>query len=171
MGITSKLATAGVTIGLAVGAFAAPAQAEDTTVTFTITGGALAITVPVAPVALASVSSGTLTASGQLGPVTVVDARGVLLNSWAATVTSSAFVTGTSTPNETVAAPMVGYSSGLATAHTGLGVFVPGTKLVPPSHTAVAGTSSTTWNPTLTFTLASSQVIGIYTGTVTHSVA
>jgi hypothetical protein len=103
--------------------------------------------------------------------VTVSDTRGLLLNSWTTTVATTAFVTGTSTPNETVAAPMVAYSSGASTAHTGAGVFVPGTIAAPPNHTAVGGNSSTTWNPTLTFTLLSSQVAGIYTGIITHSVA
>ena len=177
MKIRSRLASITLASGLAVAGLAglaAPAHADvtgATTATFSITGGALAITVPTSPVALATVATGTLVASGQLGPVTVADTRGVLLNSWTTTVATTAFVTGTSTPNETVAAPMVGYSSGAATAHSGLGVFVPGTIVAPPSHTAVAGNSSTTWNPTLTFTLASSQVAGTYTGTITHSVA
>jgi hypothetical protein len=172
MTTTSKLASAALAIGLVVGGFAGTAQADvgTTTATFAILGGNLAITVPASPVALASVSTGSLTASGQLGAVTVADTRGALLNNWTTTVTTTAFVTGTSTPNETVAAPMVAYSSGPATAHSGLGAFVPGTMTTPPSHTALVGNSSTTWNPTVTFTLASSQVAGTYTGIITHSV-
>lgn len=172
----SKLATA-LTTGLAlVGmvGFTGPAHAAttgSTDVTFAITGGALAITVPASTVVLSAVNTGSLTAGGQLGPVTVADTRGLLVNAWTTTVTTTAFVTGTSTPNETVAAPMVAYSSGAATAHTGLGAFVPGTIVAPPTHTGFAGNSSTTWNPTLTFTLASSQVAGTYSGTIGHSVA
>jgi hypothetical protein len=169
----SKLATLALSSGLAVAGFAGiagPAHAADTTATFAITAGGLAITVP-GSVAFAAVSTGATSASGLLGPVTVADTRGALLNSWTATVTSSAFVTGTSTPDETVTEPNVAYVSGAATAHTGLGAFVPGTKALAPRHTALAGNSSTTWNPTVTFTLLSSQVAGTYTGIVTHSLA
>lgn len=170
----SKLATIALSTGLAFAGFAAPAHAAvtgDTTATFTITAGALAITVPGSPVNFGAVATGAATAGGQLGTVTVADTRGLLLNSWTTTVTTTAFVTGTSTPNETVTAPNVAYSSGAAITQTGLGVFVPGTIAAPPSHTAVGGNSLTTWNPTLTFTLLSSQVAGIYTGIIGHSVA
>lgn len=176
MNARSKIATA-LTTGFALlglAGLAAPAQAAltgSTDVTFAITGGSLAITVPASTVALASVSTGSLTAGGQLGAVTVADTRGALVNAWTTTVSTTAFVTGTSSPNETVPAAMVAYSSGAATAHTGLGAFVPGTILTPPTHTGAAGNSSSTWNPTLAFTLASSQVAGTYSGTITHSVA
>ena len=99
------------------------------------------------------------------------------MNSWTATVSSTAFTTGTATSNETVAVNQIAYSSGPFTAHSGLGVFVPGVLVAGTlpgtagSHTGAAGNSSTAWNPTLTFTLLSSQVAGTYTGTVTHSVA
>lgn len=169
----SKLATLALSSGLAIAGFAglaAPAHAEVTTATFAITAGGLSINVP-ASVAFASVSTGATTASGLLGPVTVNDTRGALLNSWTTTVTSTAFVTGTSTPGETVTEPNVAYVSGASTAHTGLGAFVPGTKALPPTHTGLAGNSSTTWNPTVTFTLQSSQVAGSYAGTITHSLA
>lgn len=168
----SKLATITLSTGLALAGFAFPAQADVTTATFTITAGALSISVPASPVALATVSTGALTASGQLGAVTVTDNRGLLVNIWTTTVTSSAFVTGgSSAPYEVVTEPNVAYASGSATTHTGLGAFVPGTKAVPPTHTGLAGNSLTTWNPTVTFTLGSSQVAGIYSGTVTHALA
>ena len=179
----SKLATLVLSSGLAVAGFAGlavPAQAAtsgSTTTTFTLTAGALAITVPASTVALATgtVNTGAATAAGQLGSVTVADTRGLLVNSWTTTVSSTTFVTGTSTTNETVAVANIDYTSGASTAHTGLGVFVP--TLVPTAlgadatYTGAAGNSSTTWDPTLTFTLLSSQVAGTYTGTVTHSVA
>jgi hypothetical protein len=167
----SKLATIALASGLALAGFAVPAQAEVTAATFTITGGTLAITVPASTVALATVATGTLTAAGALGAVTVADTRGALLNSWATTITNTAFVTGTSTVSETVPATDVAYSSGAATAHSGTGAFVPGSKVTPPAHTAFAGNTSTTWNPTVTFVLLSSQVAGTYSGTITHSLA
>lgn len=175
----SKLATIALTSGLAVAGIAGPAQAADTIATFAITAGVLSITVPASTVALATgtVNTGAATATAQLGGVTVSDARGALLTGWTTTVSSTTFVTGTSTSNETVAKANIAYSSGAFTAHSGLGVFVPGTLAdlavagTGGSHTGVAGNNSTTWNPTLTFTLLSSQVAGTYTGTITHSVA
>ena len=173
MNTRSKLAALALSSGLAVAGFAGiagPAHAADTATTFAITGGALSLSVP-ATANLGAVATGTLVASGQLGPVTVADTRGALVNAWATTVTSSAFVTGTSTPAETVTEPNVAYLSGAFTDHSGLGVFVPGTKSPAPLYTGAAGNSSTTWDPTITMTLQSSQVAGTYTGIVTHSVA
>jgi hypothetical protein len=177
----SLAATAALTIG-GIAGLASPAQAANsgsTITTFAITGGALNITVPASTVALATgtVATGAATATGQLGSVTVADTRGALLNSWTTTVSSTTFVTGGSSADETVAVNQIAYSSGASTASSGLGVFVPGVLAngslpgTAGSHTALAGNSSTTWNPTLTFTLLSSQVAGTYTGTLTHSVA
>jgi hypothetical protein len=187
MRIRSKLATIALSTGLAVGGFAgfaSPSQAAtsgDTIATFTISAGSLAITVPASTVALntGTVATGAASASGQLGSVTVADSRGALVNSWTTTVSSTTFVLPGASPtaDETVAKANIAYSSGASTAHTGLGAFVPGSPsgLASPgtagSYTGAAGNSSTTWNPTLTFTLLSSQVAGTYTGTVTHSVA
>ena len=181
----SKLATLALSTGMALVGIAGavvPAQAVtpgDTIATFTITAGALAVTVPASTVAIntGTVNAGAATASGQLGSVTVADTRGALLNNWTATVSSTTFVTGGASTAETVAVNQIAYSSGAATASSGLGAFVPGTLAngslpgTAGTHTAFAGNSSTTWNPTLTFTLLSSQVAGTYTGTVTHSVA
>lgn len=181
--LATKLATAAAATGLAFAAVvgaAGPAGAattDDTTTTFTITAGALAITAP-ATAALGTVATGAGTTSGQLGGVTVDDTRGALINSWTTTVSSTTFVLpGTPTANETVAVNQIAYSSGAFTAQSGLGTFVPGllaNGAVPgtaASYTGAAGNSSTTWNPMLTLTLLSSQVAGTYTGTVTHSVA
>lgn len=179
MSMRSKFLSVALTAGLAVGVMASPALAGDTITTFTLTGGALAITVPASTVALATgtVNTGAATAAGQLGSVTVADTRGALVNSWTTSVGSTAFVTGGGSADETVAVSQIAYSAGAFTAHSGLGVFVPGVLAngaVPgtaATYTGAAGNSSTTWNPTLTFTLLSSQVAGTYTGTITHSVA
>lgn len=183
MRIRSKLTTIALAAGLVVGGAAGPARADtsgSTIATFTITAGALAITVPASTVALntGTIVTGAASASAQLGPVTVADSRGALLNSWTNTVSSTTFVLPGATPtaNEIVAVTNIAYSSGASTAHSGLGAFVPGsasdftTAKAAGTHTAFAGNSSTTWNPTLTFTLLSSQVAGTYTGTITHSV-
>jgi hypothetical protein len=182
MNIRSKITTVTLVTGFAAAgligvAGSAQAASGSTIATFSLTGGALAITVPASTVALNTgiVNAGAATAAGQLGPVTVSDTRGLLVNSWTTTVSSTSFVTGGSSANETVAVGNIDYTSGPSTAHTGLGVFVP--TLVPTAlgadatYLGAAGNSSTTWNPTLTFTLLSSQVAGTYTGTITHSVA
>jgi hypothetical protein len=180
MRIDSKLATIALTAGLAVAGIAIPAQAATTggtTTTFDITAGSLAITLP-ASASLAAVATGAATAGGALGAVTVADTRGAADNAWTTSVSATPFTSETAGVNGTVALADIDYSSGATTGHSGLGTFVPGSLtsgLATPgtagSYTGDAGNSSTTWNPTLTFTLASSQVAGTYSGTITHSVA
>ena len=184
--LTTKLATAAAAAGLALAAVvgvAGPAGAADTgstTATFTITGGTLDIVVPASTVALATgdISAGDVLASAQPGAVSVTDTRGALLGNWTTGVSSTDFVTGGATANEKVAASAIAYSSGAA-ATTGTGAFTVGllTTLEPTAPRGTAGSyvgegnNSATWNPTLTFTLGAQQVVGTYTGTVTHSVA
>lgn len=182
--LNARLVAAATTTGLAIAAlvgFGGPAHAApgDTIATFAITAGSLSISVPASTVALGTgtVNTGASTAAGQLGTVTVTDNRGALVNTWTTTVSSTTFVTGTSTTSETVALANIAYSSGAFTSHSGLGVFVPGSLATMTSagtgaaYTGAAGNSVTAWNPTLTFTLISSQVAGTYTGTINHAVA
>jgi hypothetical protein len=182
MRIRSTVATLALTAGLVVGGvagLAGPASADtaNTTATFVIGGGGLAISVPASSaINTGTVNSGAATATGQLGAVTVADTRGAVLNSWTTMVSSTPFLAGPSA-DETVALINIAYSSGLGTAHSGLGAFVPGsaanlaTAGTAGTHVGSFGNSSTTWNPTLTFTLRTSQVAGTYSGTITHSVA
>jgi hypothetical protein len=174
MRIRSTITTIALATGLAVAGIAVPARAAltgATTTTFTITGGALAITMPESKV-FDAVATGAATAGGLLGDVTVADSRGVAVNGWVSTVSTTTFLSPTPGVNGTVAVVNVGYASGPFTAHSGEGTFVAGTSFAaPPTYTAGQGNSSTTWNPTLTLTLLSSQVAGLYTGTITHSVA
>lgn len=184
----SKLATIALTTGLAVAGIAGiagPAHAAitgDTSMTFTLSGGTLAITVPSSK-ALGSVATGTATtASAQLGTIAVTDTRGALLGSWTASVSSSDFTTGASTANETIAKANADYWSGAATATTGTGVFGPGQLLVANkvtlatsrtafSASALVGNNTASWNPTVNVTIPSAAVAGDYTGTITHSIA
>jgi hypothetical protein len=167
---------AGVVMALGV-SMVAPAQ--DTSVTVTVGEGDLEISVP-ASANLGTGDPGT-SVSGQLGSVTVTDARAAIDGSWAASVSSSAFTTGGGTPDETIANSAVFYWSGPATATSGAGTFVPGqaaagnAQSLDASRTAFsrttgAGNSSATWNPTLRIDLPAAAVTGNYTGTVTHSV-
>lgn len=181
----TKLATLALTTGLAVAGIAGPAQAAttgDTTTTFTLTGGALAITVP-ASKALGSVATGaSTTASVQLGTVSVADGRGALLGSWTTSVSSTDFTTGGATANETVAKGNADYWSGAATSTTGVGTFTPGQLLaankvtLATSRTAfsasvVVGNNTAAWNPTVNVNIPAASVAGDYTGTITHSIA
>jgi len=178
------LASAITTVGMGVFAPAAnAANSGATTATFTISGGTLDITVPSSTVDLTptAVTAGSLTASGALGNTTVSDQRAALIATWTVTISSTDFMNTTTngtSANEKVANSKVGYSSGLATG-SGTGAFVPG---VIPAATGVGtgtagptwagvGVNTQTWNPTMSFVLATSQVAGTYTGTITQSVA
>ncbi|MQS16956.1 hypothetical protein F7Q99_33405 [Streptomyces kaniharaensis] len=170
---------AGVAMAVAVSGVA-DAAPGDTTVTFSVSGSSLSISVP------SSVSLGAglpgATVGGQLGAVTVTDARALLTASWTASVISTSFTTGGATSAETVAASAVSYWSGVATATSGVGTFTPGqatagvaqtlnSSRTAYSLTAGVGNNSATWNPTLSIALPASAVNGTYTGTVTHSIA
>ncbi|MBB4915197.1 hypothetical protein [Streptosporangium saharense] len=159
-----------------VAALAPPAVAVDTITTFTLAGGALSITAP-ANANLGSAGTGAANVSGQLGSVTVTDARGALVAAWTASVISTSFTTGGGGAAETIAASDVSYAPGLATSTTGLGVFTPGlggtlgVSRTAYSLAAGTGNNSATWNPTITVSLPAAAVAGTYTGTITHSVA
>jgi hypothetical protein len=159
------------------------AHAADTTTTFVLTAaGGLSISVP----GTAQLSAGTATDAGtltaQLGSVSVTDARGALLGSWTATVSSTDFTTGDETEDETIVKDDVSYWSGAPTGFTGVGVFTPGQLtglLAQPlsssrtafAATATVGNTSATWNPTLVITVPTDAVVGTYAGTITHSAA
>lgn len=159
---------------------AASAATAGTDATFTVEAGGLAITVPTSTVALntGTIATGASSATGPLGPVTVTDTRGAMGATWITTWSSTTFLTGTGSANEAVAFDHIFYASGAATATSGTGTFAPLTNTpmsaAPAGRTvswaAGMGNNSTTWNPTLSFNLLSTQVAGTYTGTITHSV-
>jgi hypothetical protein len=159
---------------------AAPALASDTTVVVTVNSGALTITAPASSNLGSGASGDSIT--GQLGSVSVTDARAALTSDWTATASSTDFTTGGGTPAETISSSDVNYWSGTATATTGTGTFTPGQAtagdevgLDSPrtafTHSEGSGNNSATWNPTIDVETPSSAVAGVYTGTVTHSVA
>lgn len=165
---------------VAIGGPASAAGSGDTTVTFTVTVGAISITVPTSAGLPAGVPGGTT--SGQLGSVTVTDNRALLNAFWTSTVSSTDYTTGAGTAAETITKSNVSYWSGPATATTGNGTFTPGqatstqkqpltTAITAFSMTGGNGNNSASWNPTLVVAVPASAVGGLYTGTVTHSVA
>jgi hypothetical protein len=165
------IVTAMLTLGVA-----APAMGATTTATVTVTGGALSITVPPDAGNLGtranSVSGGVI--SGSLGQVVVSDARSAAAGSgWVASVISTAF---TPLTGATIGAAAVGYSAGPITK-VGTATY---TANDPPdltgavaavTATGITGDNSATWNPTINVAVAGGKAAGIYSGTITHSVA
>ncbi|MEV0233842.1 hypothetical protein [Nonomuraea sp. NPDC050786] len=157
----------------------------NTTLTFTVTAGALEITVPDSAALSHSAASGGYP-YGQLGAITVNDARGSITPDWTVSVIASDFTTGAASSAETVSNADVYYCSGDATT-AGNGLFVAGQTgcAAPPppsgvtldvtrtafSHSGGTGVNSATWNPMVTVATAASNVAGDYTGTITHIVA
>ena len=163
-------------IGSTLAALAAVAvlpAGADTTATFTLTAGALSISAPTGSVSLGSqvASISATTISGSLGSVTVSDQRGGA-TSWTASVISTAF-----TPPAGPADPAsnVSYGAGVITASA----TVTATALVAANLTGVSpvvsgvstGISSASWNPSITIVIPANFAPGVYSATITHSVA
>jgi hypothetical protein len=175
MMLRTKIVAVGVTSVVALAGFAGSAHADDTTTTFAITAGSLAIAVPVSAT-LGTVAAGAPSTTGSLGLVTVTDTRGAVDNSWSTTASSSEFISGTYADPllrpgaQKVAIASVGYVTGVGTATGGgTGTFTPASALGAVAWVGGSGVKTTTWNPTITLTLRSDQVAGAYTGTITHS--
>ncbi|MFG2048563.1 hypothetical protein ACGFIW_14180 [Micromonospora sp. NPDC048935] len=182
---TAKICLAGAAAAAMVGFLAAPASAaptDTTTTTFEVLAGTLDIDAPATADLGTGAPGGTIT--GQLGAVTVDDSRGAADASWVASVTATVFQTGGGSPPETVLPSEIDYWSGPATATTGNGTFTPGqatsgdaepldsvTPVTAFTHTGGTGGNTATWNPTLIVNVPLDSIAGVYTGTVTHSVA
>ena len=174
-------AAAATAAGIAAGpAVAAPS--DTTVVTFEVLAGTLDIDAPATADLGTGAPGGTIT--GNLGAVTVTDSRASADASWEATVTSTVFTTGTGTPSQTILPAEVDYWSGPLIDSTGNGTFTPGqptfsdrepldtvTPVVAFTHTGGTGNNTAVWTPSLTINVPLDAEAGIYTGTVTHSVA
>jgi hypothetical protein len=158
--------------------FAQPASAlpGDTPATLTITGGTLSITVPSTAANLGTrpdtVAGGTI--SGSLGQVQVNDARSAVAGSgWVATVISTAF---TPPSGPAIPASAVGYTAGAITK-VGTATYTandPGNLTGVASAvtaTGITGDNSATWNPTINVAVPGGMAAGVYSATITHSVA
>ena len=150
-------------------------SARADTVSFTLTtAGTLTISAPIGNVSLGSQMSlnSASTISGQLGTVTVSDQRGGPSQTWTASVIASSFTpipTGTA-----IAASAISYAPGTITASgvTATGVDAPNltglSTIVTGSGT---GTSTASWDPTISVLVPPNFAPGVYTSTITHSVA
>ena len=165
-------------VGSVQAAQAAPGDpiALPTITTFTLISGPLTI-VPLTAAVLtnsAPIGSGSTgtAVSGSLGLVTVLDLRGSSAP-WVATAASTVF---SGVPSGTSSS--VVYNAGAVTKVLGT-ITVPAsadvtlttTPAAVVSPSAINGTNSVTWLPTLTVNLPTTALAGLYTGTVTTSVA
>ena len=169
----ASAATAGTTV-LAYSSSNPSAGDPNTTVTFTVTVGALTMTAP-ASANLGSGAPGT-TITGAIGPVTVADNRALLTASWTATVSSTAWTTGGATPNETIPAADGVYTPGVITTTgtitaTGTPITLSGGATAVVAGTAGVGNNTATWNPGIAVAVPAAAVGGTYSGTLTQSVS
>jgi hypothetical protein len=146
----------------------------DTTVTFTVTVGALSMTAP----ATADLGSGApdTTISGALGSVVVTDDRALLGATWTTTASATDWTTGGGTAAETIPATDVGYDPGAITTTpvTGLATGTPITLAGTPAPVvtlATDGDNTATWDPTISVAVPVTATGGVYTSTLTQSVS
>ena len=166
-----RLLRLGGVLLVGVGASAVPISAA-TPATFALTAGALSISAPTGSVSLgtqvAATSSSTI--SGSLGDVTVSDQRGGV-TTWTASVISTAF-----TPPSGPADPAsnVSYSAGTIAAAGVVATGVAAVNLTGVSTVvtgASGGISTATWDPTISVIVPANFAPGVYSATITHSVA
>lgn len=146
----------------------------DTTVTFTITSGALSMTAPTT----ADLGSGApgATISGALGAVTVTDDRALLSAAWTTDASSTDWTTGTRTTNETIPATDVGYDPGSITTTgtitaTGTPITLGSGPAAVVTGSAGVGDNTAAWDPGISVAVPPSAVGGVYSGTLTQSVS
>jgi hypothetical protein len=174
----ARILTLAIVVGVVSVSIASSASADSgiTTATITVQGGALSISVPTDAGNLGtranSVTGGTI--SGPLGQVQVSDARSAAAGSgWVATVIASAF---TPPAGPAIAASAVGYTVGAITK-VGTATYTANNPLaltgVVPALTAtgITGDNSATWNPTINVAVPGGMAAGVYSATITHSVA
>ena len=157
---------------LAAAAAIAGSAGATTPTTFTLTAGGLSISAPTGSVSLGSqpVSNSSFTITGSLGVVTVSDQRGGV-TTWTASVISTAF-----TPPSGPADPAanVSYAAGTITQAGVVAAAVTAADLTGVTtvvNGASAGISSASWNPTISVLVPANFAPGVYSATITHSVA
>jgi hypothetical protein len=149
-----------------------PASAT-TPASFTLTSGTLSISASTAAVSLGTQVASTTasTMSGSLGAVVVSDQRGGP-TTWTASVISTAF---TPTAGPADPAMNVSYSAGPVVV-TGPVVATPYavtdlTGVVTVMTGVSTGISTATWSPTISIVVPANFAPGVYTATITSSVA
>jgi hypothetical protein len=158
----------------------APAQSPagasaNTSLTFTVTVGALSITAP-ASANLGAANPGNTIGPTPLGAVTVTDNRAALNAGWTATASSTDFTTGGGTTPETIPANDVTYTPGTpvttgTVTDTATTITLSGAPQSVVTATAIVGDNTGSWDPNLTVAVPGAAVGGAYTATLTHSVS
>jgi hypothetical protein len=173
--LTPGVASAATAAPAVLAHSSSPAAADpDTTVTFTVSSGALSLTAP-DTVDLGTNAPGT-TIAGALGAVTVTDDRALLAAAWTVTAGASDWTTGAATPAETIPAGDVGYDPGAITTTgtitaTGTPITLAAVPAPVVTGTAGVGDNTATWDPTISVAVPAGAVVGTYTGTLTQSVS
>jgi hypothetical protein len=171
----TALALAALAAAMVAGT-ALPASAADTTATVTVTGGGLSITAPTNAGNLGTRANSVLggTISGPLGQVQVNDARSAAAGSgWVASVISTAF---TPSAGPAIAASAVSYTAGTI-VKVGTATYTANNpdNLTGVSSavtaTGITGDNSATWNPAINVLVPGGMAAGVYSATITHSVA
>jgi hypothetical protein len=152
----------------------APAADPNTTVTFTVSVGALSLSAP-ATSDLGGGNPGT-TISGVVSPVVVTDDRALLSATWTATAAESAFTTGGSTAAETIPAADATYAPGTITTTgtitaTGSTITLANAPATVVAGSAGVGDNSASWSAGVSVAVPAGAVGGPYTGTLTQSVS
>jgi hypothetical protein len=141
-----------------------------TTVTFTVTTGALSLSAPVSAV-LGSGAPGTVIAA-PVGSCTVTDDRALASASWTVTAAETDFASGV----QIIPAGAATYTPGTVTT-TGVITATPSTVTLSNSAQTVltgssgVGDNTASWDPTISVSVPASAVGGAYSGTLTQSVA
>ena len=187
--VVASALPAGAATSVRAETMALTAPAADTPVTFTLTTtGVLAITAPTATVDLGSgVSHNVGSVIGlprNFGAVAVTDNRALDPADWTATVSSTDF-TNSVTPADVIPATDATYTAGAITVDLGSGLPL-STGIVDDTGTGLGltngaqdvvtetgfdGDNAATWTPTIAVAVPAGAVVGIYDGTVTHSVS
>jgi hypothetical protein len=156
----------------------------DTPVTFSLTTtGVLAITAPTATVDLGSGVAHnvgtTIGSASNFGAVTVTDNRGLSNASWAATVSATNFTNSVSS-GDVIPVQDATYITGPVSPANSLSTTATAVNATLPSLTGVGqfvvteigfdGDNAATWDPEIDIHVPAGAVVGIYDGTVTHSV-
>ena len=171
------LALAVLTVASVTALMPTAANAADTNVTFTLSGGSLTLTAPAsAALTAGGLGVGGTTATGQLGTSTVTDTRGALTHTVTVTMSTTDFTT---IGGDTITASNATGYSGVATP-SGVGLAVPtltgqtigaagGATIL--QLTGVIGSASASYSPTVSVAVPADAVAGDYSGVVTQTAA
>jgi hypothetical protein len=161
---------------LAVSAPVAAAPGDpSTSVTFTVTSGALTMTVP-ATADLGSGGPGTTIGPTAIGPCTVTDDRALSAASWTVTASETDFANQTDGAAPVIPATDATYAPGTITTTgtitaTGTDISLTNATQTVVTGSAGVGDNTATWSPSVGVAVPPAAVGGLYQGTLTQSVA